>query len=123
MEQGGTRPPAQPQALLDFDLVDLTQINGGREQLEGKIPERYGTAEGDVAQGNRANHANYLASWLDVLKEDKGAIFRAAAMHNAPSPSCIACNPVAPKLTRLEPYQVTRSCIYLCFLYYAETGD
>lgn len=54
LEQGGTRPPAQPQALFDFDLVDLTQINGSRERLEGNIPERYGTAEGDVAQGNRA---------------------------------------------------------------------
>ena len=37
----------------------------------------------NILPGPRADHAQYLANWLKVLKEDKKAIFTAAAKAQA----------------------------------------
>ena len=40
-------------------------------------------AESGIACTPRLDHAHYLASWLKVLKDDKRAIFTAAAAASA----------------------------------------
>ena len=50
-----------------------------REELVAELGAVFLGADLGVFIEPRADHANYLASWLAVLKEDKRAIFRAAA--------------------------------------------
>lgn len=50
-----------------------------REELVAELGAVFLGADLGVFIEPRADHANYLASWLEVLKEDKRAIFRAAA--------------------------------------------
>ncbi|MGA8548815.1 MAG: zincin-like metallopeptidase domain-containing protein [Stellaceae bacterium] len=40
-----------------------------------------------------ADRAAYIASWLDVLKNDKRAIFTAAAHARRAADSCTGCSP------------------------------
>jgi len=39
------------------------------------------------------NHASYLQSWLDVLKADKRAVFKAAAAAQKAADWMLACHP------------------------------
>lgn len=50
-----------------------------REELVAELGAAYLGADLGIFIEPRADHAAYLASWLGVLKEDKRAIFRAAA--------------------------------------------
>lgn len=50
-----------------------------REELVAELGAVFLSADLGIVIEPRADHAAYLASWLDVLKEDKRAIFRAAA--------------------------------------------
>jgi antirestriction protein ArdC len=52
------------------------------QQLSGYVAEigsAFLCAELDITQDVRADHAQYLASWLQLLKDDAKAIFVAAA--------------------------------------------
>jgi antirestriction protein ArdC len=40
----------------------------------------------------RDDHSSYLASWLDVLKNDNRAIFTGLRMHKRAADYCTACN-------------------------------
>lgn len=51
-----------------------------REELTAEIGAAYLCAHTGVSNEPRADHAEYLAGWLTILKEDKKAIFRAAAL-------------------------------------------
>lgn len=50
------------------------------EELIAEIGAAFLCADLAISDTPRADHASYLASWLKVLKEDKRAIFRAAAL-------------------------------------------
>lgn len=50
-----------------------------REELVAELGAVFLSADLGIFIEPRADHAAYLASWLEVLKEDKRAIFRAAA--------------------------------------------
>lgn len=62
---------------------DIKNANGtrdyAREELVAEIGAAYLCNALGVSDEPRADHADYLASWLSVLKEDNRAIFRAAS--------------------------------------------
>lgn len=49
------------------------------EELVAELGAAFVLAELDIAPQPRAEHASYIASWLEVLKGDKRAIFTAAS--------------------------------------------
>lgn len=49
------------------------------EELVAEIGSAFLSAELEITQDTRADHAQYLAHWLKLLKEDPKAIFTAAA--------------------------------------------
>jgi antirestriction protein ArdC len=49
------------------------------EELVAELTCAYECADLGVHDGKRPDHANYMGSWIDVLKKDKGAIFTAAS--------------------------------------------
>jgi antirestriction protein ArdC len=49
------------------------------EELVAEIASAFLSAELGVTQDTRADHAQYLAQWLGLMKEDSRAIFTAAA--------------------------------------------
>lgn len=49
------------------------------EELVVEIMASYACAHLEITNTPRADHAQYIQSWLDVLKGDKSAIFKAAA--------------------------------------------
>jgi antirestriction protein ArdC len=49
------------------------------EELVAEIASAFLSAELGVTQDTRADHAQYLAQWLELMKEDSRAIFTAAA--------------------------------------------
>lgn len=50
-----------------------------QEELVAELGAAFLSADLDLAPEPRADHASYIASWLKVLKDDKRAIFAAAA--------------------------------------------
>ncbi|RAI38145.1 ArdC family protein [Rhodoplanes roseus] len=53
------------------------------EELVAELGAAFLSADLGVAASPRADHAHYIASWLDVLKRDKRAIFAAASKASA----------------------------------------
>ena len=49
------------------------------EELVAEIGAAFLCSELGITQEVRADHAQYLAHWLDMLKDDSKAIFAAAA--------------------------------------------
>lgn len=49
------------------------------EELVAELASAYLSADLDLTPEPREDHASYIASWLAVLKNDKRAIFTAAA--------------------------------------------
>ena len=49
------------------------------EELVAELGAAFLSADLDLTPEPRADHAAYIASWLKVLKQDKRAIFSAAA--------------------------------------------
>lgn len=72
-----TRHPSR----LDRDLGRKRFGDAGyaMEELVAELGAAFVLADIDIAPMPRAEHASYIASWLKVLKEDKRAIFAAAA--------------------------------------------
>src|SRR3546814_5022903 len=66
---------------LDRDLGRKRWGDEGyaREELVAEVGAAFLCADLGVAPEVRADHAAYVASWLQVLKDDKRAIFQAAA--------------------------------------------
>ena len=50
-----------------------------REELVAELGSAFGAADLELTPEPREDHAAYIASWLKVLKDDKRAIFTAAA--------------------------------------------
>jgi antirestriction protein ArdC len=49
------------------------------EELVAEIASAFLSADLGVSQDTGADHAQYLAQWLELMKEDSRAIFTAAA--------------------------------------------
>ncbi|WP_067223121.1 ArdC family protein [Stappia indica] len=66
---------------LDRDLGRKRWGDAGyaMEELVAELGAAFVLAGLDIAPNPRGEHASYIASWLKVLKEDKRAIFSAAA--------------------------------------------
>lgn len=63
----------------DFDQKTWGDEGYAREELVAEIAAAFLCADLGIALEPREDHAAYLASWLTVLKNDKRAIFQAAA--------------------------------------------
>jgi antirestriction protein ArdC len=63
------------------------------EELVAEIASAFLCAELGITQDTRADHAQYLAQWLKLMKDDSRAIFTAAAKAS----EAVAC------LKRLQP--------------------
>lgn len=72
-----TRHPSR----LDRDLGRKRWGDAGyaMEELVAELGAAFVLADLDIAPAPRDEHASYIASWLEVLKNDKRAIFTAAA--------------------------------------------
>ncbi len=68
-------------ARLDRDLGRKRWGDAGyaMEELVAELGAAFLLADLDIAPAPRAEHASYIASWLEVLKNDRRAIFTAAA--------------------------------------------
>jgi antirestriction protein ArdC len=66
---------------LDRDLTtSFGTKDYAREELTAEIGAAFLAGALNISTEVREDHAQYLASWLKVLKEDKRAIFKAAAL-------------------------------------------
>ena len=63
----------------DFGRQRFGDAGYAREELEADLGSAFLCADIGITPEIRDDHAAYLASWLKVLKEDKRAIFSAAA--------------------------------------------
>lgn len=72
------------------------------EELVAEIGAAFVGARLGIVGEHIDNHASYLASWLKALKNDKRAIFRAAAMAQAAADLVLAN---APNAATVEPVQ------------------
>jgi antirestriction protein ArdC len=63
------------------------------EELVAELGSAYLCADLEVGLSEREDHASYIASWLTVLKNDKRAIFHAAAMAERAAAWLHACQP------------------------------
>jgi antirestriction protein ArdC len=63
----------------DFGRKQWGDEGYAREELVAELGAAFLCADLDLAPEPRADHAGYIASWLEVLKNDKRAIFQAAA--------------------------------------------
>jgi antirestriction protein ArdC len=60
-------------------MVATGPTTGPRPKLVAEIGAAFLCAELGITQETRADHAQYLAQWLKLLKDDSRAIFTAAA--------------------------------------------
>jgi antirestriction protein ArdC len=56
------------------------RTNYAREELVAELGAAFLCADLQLSLSPRLDHAAYLESWLEVLREDKRAIFQAASM-------------------------------------------
>jgi len=63
----------------DFGRQRFGDVGYAREELVAELGSAFLCADLGITPEIREDHAAYLASWLKVLKEDKRAIFSAAA--------------------------------------------
>ncbi len=105
----GTETSTPEEAYYSTGLHELTHWSGAPGRLDRDKAKRFGAgayaledlvaelgaaflcADLEVSNEPRPDHAQYLAHWLDILKADKKAIFRAAAAApraaSAPAPA------------------------------------
>ncbi len=93
----GTETMNRSEAWYATELHETTHWSGAKHRLDRDFGKRFGDAryvaeelvaeiasaflcaELSITQDTRADHAQYLAHWLKLLKEDDRAIFTAAA--------------------------------------------
>ena len=63
------------------------------EELVAELGSAFLCADLGLTPEPRADHASYIENWLMVLKNDKRAIFTAAAHAEGPQLSCMDCSP------------------------------
>ncbi|MFD1488764.1 ArdC family protein [Ancylobacter vacuolatus] len=70
---------AKPRLNRNFEAKRWGDAGYAAEELVAEIGAAFLAADLDIALEPREDHASYVAHWLKVLKEDKRAIFTAAA--------------------------------------------
>ncbi len=88
-----TRHPSR----LDCGRKSWGDAGYAREELVAKLGSALLCADLGVGLNERADHASYIASWLQVLKGDKRAIFQAAALAERATDYLHAWQPVPPR--------------------------
>jgi antirestriction protein ArdC len=63
----------------DFEAKRFGDTGYAREELVAELGAAFLCANLGITPEPREDHASYLAHWIAVLKEDKRAIFQAAA--------------------------------------------
>jgi antirestriction protein ArdC len=63
----------------DFGRKTWGDEGYAREELVAELGSAFLCADLELTPEIRADHASYIASWLEVLKNDKRAIFQAAS--------------------------------------------
>ena len=63
----------------DFDGKRFGDTGYAREELVAELGAAFLCADLGIAPEPREDHASYLACWLEILREDRRAIFSAAA--------------------------------------------
>ena len=94
----GTATSTPTEALYATKLHELTHWVGAEHRLDRQMGKRFGDdfycaeelcaelaaaamcAHLDITNEPRADHAQYVAYWLTLLKQDKRAIFTASAL-------------------------------------------
>lgn len=93
----GTDTMTRSQSFASVKIHEVSHWSGAKNRLNRQFGERFGDhayafeelvasfseaflcAELHVTQSPRPDHAHYLANWLTILKNDKRALFHAAA--------------------------------------------
>jgi antirestriction protein ArdC len=76
----------------DFSAKRFGDHGYAREELVAELGAAFLCAELGITPEVRQDHADYLGHWLTILKEDKRAIFSAAAHAHAPPTIWAACS-------------------------------
>ena len=76
------------------------------EELIAELGASFLCAECAITNHPRPDHAGYIANWLEVLKNDKRAIFTAARQANEAAAYLIALRSPEAKQERLESEEV-----------------
>ena len=76
----------------DFSAKRFGDQGYAREELVAELGAAFLFADLGITPEIRDDHAAYLGHWLQALKEDKRAIFSAAAHAQRARTSCIACS-------------------------------
>lgn len=76
----GARPAYPPSSMFrEFDRKRWGDEGYAQEELVAELDAAFLSADLGITAKIRDDHSAYIASWLKVLKEDKRAIFTAAA--------------------------------------------
>lgn len=62
-----------------FEQQRFGDVGYAKEELVAELGSAFLCADLEITLENRSDHAGYIASWLKVLRNDKRAIFTAAA--------------------------------------------
>lgn len=116
----GTETMSAQEAFYATGLHELTHWTGAKHRLDRAFGNRFGSrayafeelvaelgasylcAELGVTTNLRPDHAAYIAHWLDIMREDKKAIFTAASAAQKAADYLMAFAPPAPE-PDLEP--------------------
>jgi antirestriction protein ArdC len=99
-----------PEGFAAVQLHELAHYSGGQGRLNRGLSGRFGSASyareemiADITSclvnselglpTDIENHANYVGSWIKILKDDKREIFRAAAAAQKAADYCLAFHP------------------------------
>ncbi len=76
------------------------------EELVAELTAAYLCAELSITNTPRADHAQYIAQWLEVLKVDKKAIFSAASLASTAVTYLFSLQPAAPEAAPARPAEL-----------------
>ncbi|MGE0282755.1 MAG: ArdC family protein [Rhizobiaceae bacterium] len=82
---------------LDRDLTGrFGSVSYAMEELVAELGAAFLCGDLGITPEPRADHAQYIAHWLKILKGDKKAVFTAASKASEAANWLITCNPNAP---------------------------
>ncbi|MBS0243034.1 MAG: DUF1738 domain-containing protein [Proteobacteria bacterium] len=117
----GTETSTPTEAYESTRLHELAHWSGAAHRLDRKHGERFGdnayafeelvaelsaaylSAELEITNVPRPDHAQYISGWLQVLKSDTRAIFSAAAAASTAVDYLVQVQPAEPERTHIPP--------------------
>jgi len=76
----------------DFGATRYGDTGYSREELVAELGAAFLCADLGITPEIRADHADYIGHWLNVLREDKRAISAQRLTHSGPQTICTACS-------------------------------